>query len=189
MSNIRHWQITEHLDEYGDEDETHDVHIQFTEPIEQASNIEENDEYRGTLTFEEKKQGFITYNQAYARAKVIQKRYPKRILCGSIALMLYNIIPKRSVHDIDFVKYEKNVIPNEFISLKCSNPFEHDLFLSADVKEGKRIGELLCQDVNQIISWKLKFGRKRDYEDLDNYIKNQYFSEEEFLVGIGESNG
>ena len=116
------------------------------------------------------------------QVKAIQARYPKRLLCGSVALMLYGVIEKRSGGDIDFVAYEKKIIPNEHLSLQCSSPYKHCLFLGSYVKKGRTIDGIRLQDLGQIIFWKRTYGRKKDIKDLKNYLDNQFIKEGEFII-------
>lgn len=132
---------------------------------------------------EEIKKVTIGLGSAITFATNIQNKFNKRLLCGSLALILYEAIPKRRIGDLDFISYEQNVKENEFVSLKCSTPHKHCLFLSSTVKEGETIHGLKLQDLDQMIYWKRKFGRERDLKDLKNYM-SQYFTEEEFIIDI-----
>ncbi|GAH74798.1 unnamed protein product [marine sediment metagenome] len=116
------------------------------------------------------------------QVKAIQARYPKRLLCGSVALMLYGVIEKRSGGDIDFVAYEKKIIPNEHLSLQCRSPYKHCLFLGSYVKKGITIDGIRLQDLGQIIFWKRTYGRKKDIKDLKKYLDNQFIKEDEFII-------
>lgn len=133
---------------------------------------------------EEEKKVSIGLRSAITFAINIQNKFPRRLLCGSLALILYTAIPERRIGDLDFVSYEVNVKDDEVVSLKCSTPHKHCLFLSSSVKEGETIHGLKLQNLDQIIYWKKKFGRERDLKDLENYTKSQYFKEEEFLIDL-----
>jgi hypothetical protein len=117
-----------------------------------------------------------------SKVKAIQKKYPKRLLCGSVALMLYGVMDKRSGGDIDFVAFENKIVPNEHLSLKCSSPHKHCLFLGAYIKEGETIDGVRLQDIDQIIFWKKSYGRKKDIKDLEKYFGNQFIKEDEFKL-------
>ena len=178
MSFTRH-QVEEHSPAYGDtvrrierRELRRMVEMEVTEHVDDYPNDEEEEKIPSGL------------GSAVAFATVIQNKFPRRLVCGSLALMLYEAIPKRRIGDLDFVSYEKNVKDNEYVSLKCSNPHKHCLFLSSSVKEGETIHGLKLQNLDQIIYWKKKFGRERDLKDLENYMKSQYFTEEEFIIDI-----
>lgn len=117
-----------------------------------------------------------------SKVKAIQKKYPKRLLCGSVALMMYGVMDKRSGGDIDFVAFENKIVPNEHLSLKCSSPYKHCLFLGAYIKEGETIDGVRLQDIDQIIFWKKSYGRKKDIKDLEKYFGNQFIKEDEFKL-------
>ena len=52
------------------------------------------------------------------------------------------------------------------------------------MKKGKTIEGVILQDLDQIVQWKLKFGRNKDKDDLKDYLDGQYFTEEEFLINL-----
>lgn len=184
MSFMRH-QVEEHSPAYGDTarriaehaEELDIARHRHMEATEHVNDYEEDEE-------PEEKKISVGLGSAIAFSTAIQTRFPRRLLCGSLALILYAAIPKRRIGDLDFVSYEVNVKDNEYVSLKCSNPHKHCLFLSSSVKEGETIHGLKLQNLDQIIYWKKKFGRERDLKDLENYTKNQYFKEEEFLIDL-----
>ena len=124
------------------------------------------------------------YENAIYQVRKIQGRFTKRLLCGSLALILYGVIKKRKIHDLDFIVYEKNVVSDEYISLVVDDPYKHCLFLASYTKEGDMIEGIKLQDLDQIIQWKLKLGREKDRKDLEGYMKSQYFKEEEFLIDL-----
>jgi len=133
---------------------------------------------------EEERKTPVGLGSAISFATVIQNKFPRRLLCGSLALILYKAIPERRIGDLDFVSYEVNVKENETVSLKCSTPHKHCLFLSSSVKEGETIHGLKLQNLDQMIYWKKKYGREQDLKDLEGYMKSQYFTEEEFLIDL-----
>jgi hypothetical protein len=177
MSFTRH-QVEEHSPEYGDTRRIAENALRRM--VDMNDDEEEKEKIPSGLG---SAIAFATVS-AIAFATVIQNKYSKRLVCGSLALMLYEAIPKRRIGDLDFVSYEKNVKDNKYVSLKCSNPYKHCLFLSSSVKEGETIHGLKLQNLDQIIYWKKKFGRERDLKDLENYTKSQYFKEEEFLIDL-----
>ena len=129
-----------------------------------------------------KKDLFIT--KAIRQARRVQKIHPKRLLCGGLALKLYGVIQREKFSDIDFVTLEQNVVSGEYISLECSNPFAHCLFLSADVREGETYQGLRLQALDQILYWKTKWARDKDLEDLKKYKEKQFLTEEEFIINL-----
>jgi hypothetical protein len=122
--------------------------------------------------------------EAMRIARKIQKKYPKKIICGGLALHLYKVIERVKFSDVDFVAYEKNVVPGECISLTCTKPYPHCLFLSSDLRVGETIEGLKLQALDQIIHWKMRYGRKKDLEDLKKYQDSQFFNEEEFIINM-----
>lgn len=142
----------------------------------QDANVQAYKRMKGNTTI-----GLAT---AFENARRVQKRFPKKLVCGGLALFLYGVIKRNTFSDIDFVAFEKNVIPKEYISLKCSKPNNHCLFLTADVKEGKTIEGLKLQDLDQIIYWKTQFGRPRDKKDLQAYLDSQFIKEDEFIINL-----
>jgi len=122
--------------------------------------------------------------RALSHAVMVQYTFPNRFLCGGLALKLYGVIERNTFCDIDFVAFEKNVKDNEYISLKCKTPYAHCLFLGNYVKKGEMIQGIRLQDLDQIIQWKIKFGRNKDMKDLKDYLDSQYFKEEEFLINL-----
>jgi len=188
MSFMRH-QVEEHSPAYGDtarriaehaEEIDIAIHRRIIRNMEATEHVNDYEEYEEP----EEKKIFGGLESAVAFATVIQNKFPRRLLCGSLALMLYEAIPKRKIGDLDFVSYEVNVKDDEVVSLKCSTPHKHCLFLSSSVKEGETIHGLKLQNLDQMIYWKKKYGRERDLKDLEGYMKSQYFKEEEFLIDL-----
>lgn len=125
-----------------------------------------------------------SFRRCLSRAKQIQERFPNRFLCGGLALKLYGIIERETFGDLDFVALEKKVKDNEYISLKCKSPYIHCLFLGNYVKKGDMVRGIRLQNLDQIIHWKIQFGRNKDMDDLKKYLDSQYFKEEEFLINL-----
>lgn len=125
-----------------------------------------------------------TFATALVQARTIQRKFPNRLLCGGLALKLYGVIDREFFGDIDFVSLEEKVVPKEYITLKCKSPHKHCLFLASYVKEGKTIEDIKLQDLDQIIFWKMKFGREKDIKDLKKYHESQFITEEEFIINL-----
>ena len=144
-----------------------------------------NEEAMGDFNYnDEKHNERIFFTEAMRHARKIQKQFPKKILCGGLALRLYGVIERDWFGDIDFVSFEPNVVDGEVISLKCSKPFDHCLFLSSDldpssygVTEGLKL-----QDLEQILYWKQKYNRKKDKEDLKKYLDSQFLKEDDLKL-------
>ena len=177
--------------EYDDEDELVSLSSSSVSPnsfrmTEEAFDDLRNVEDIGALS--EKKKEFPKKNlfitKAIRHARRVQRKHPKRLLCGGLALKLYGVLQREKFSDIDFVTLEENVVRGEYISLECSNPFAHCLFLSADVREGETIQGLRLQALDQIIYWKLKWARDKDLEDLKKYQDEQFLKEEEFIINL-----
>lgn len=180
--------------EYGDEDEFASLSASSTsasrsnsfrmteEAFDDIADIEDIGALSEKKKEFPKKDLFIT--KAIRQARRVQKIHPKRLLCGGLALKLYGVIQREKFSDIDFVTLEQNVVSGEYISLECSNPFAHCLFLSADVVEGETIQGLRLQALDQIIYWKTKWARDKDLEDLKKYKEKQFLTEEEFIINL-----
>lgn len=137
--------------------------------------IEHDKFYKGS-----KKKKELSYIDAMTKARAIQERHPKRLLCGGLALRLYGVLKRDKFSDLDFVTYEWRVVDNEVISMTSSQPYLHCLFLSAEVEEGKTIHGLKLQNLKQILYWKQRYGRDKDKKDLQEYLAKQFFKEEDF---------
>ena len=116
------------------------------------------------------------------KIKMIQNRYPKRWLCGSMALILYDAIYPRRIHDLDFVMFNEKVVDGEAITLEFIKPFSHCLFLSSDAKIGEKIKGVRLQDLDQILYWKKIFGRDKDIKDLKKYDDSQFITLEDMRL-------
>jgi hypothetical protein len=157
-------EVSEYVDDYEAEEEEV-VAGRWTSTTNTATKIEDNG-----VAF------------AIELVKKVQANFPKRLLCGSLALLLYGVMPPRKINDLDFVILEKNVKEGEVISLKCASPTEHCLFLSSDVKYGKEINGIHLQDLDQIVYWKKKYHRPKDMKDLETYFKNQFITLEDIRL-------
>lgn len=198
VRDFTQWLIEGHRDNYHEEaqqeSDSDESRRRFQEELEEVSlssssisptRLAELEQEANVEAYKKMKENFgLSLNKALRQAQRIQRRYPKKLLCGSLALYLYGVIKRDTFGDIDFVAYEKNVIPKEYISLKCSKPNKHCLFLSADVREGKTIRGLKLQDIDQLIYWKTQFGRDSDKEDLQAYLDSQFIKEDEFLINL-----
>jgi hypothetical protein len=154
---------------------------ELEERLEAIRQVQEEEEEEPVKRYVKKHFFDIIIN----KVKEIQRRYPKRLLCGSVALMLYGVMDKRDGGDLDFAAYEKKIIPKEHLSLKCNKPYKHCLFLGSFVKKGEKIEGVNLQDLDQIIYWKKSYGRQKDKKDLQKYYENQFIKEDEFEVKNG----
>lgn len=132
-----------------------------------------------------------------------QKHNPKVLLCGSAALILSGLLPHREMHDIDFIlnrKYFKEsklwmkTTPyseqeedgyTSYLMRSMSVEinlliFEDNIILkSEEVIPYKGSKSIICQNLNDIISWKEKYNRPKDIRDLDA-ITSKAFEEAVF---------
>jgi len=142
------------------------------------SNIEEHVEKYN----DKDHKGSIFLTEAMRKSRKIQKRWPKRLLCGGVALYLYGVIKRERFSDLDFVSYESNVVDNECVSLECSKPYTHCLFLSPDVEPGSVIDGIRLQKLDQILYWKMRYDRPKDQKDLKDYLDKQFLKADDFKL-------
>lgn len=126
--------------------------------------------------------------------KELQRNNPDLLLCGSVALILSGLLPKRNVSDIDFVCSDKHMRKiRRNLSLR-SDPyndlndgynsystyitvggwyckinvlfFKDDTQLRSDhLKSNNTM--IKHQDLQDIINWKKKYNRPKDLKDLE----------------------
>ena len=134
----------------------------------------------------------------YQAIASLQSQYPDLILCGASALILKGILPTRPVGDIDFVSnrfdtildlnlhydhYSDSKNKDEYSSysgyygiLKINVlHFKDGVSINLDqifVKKGNRDFKIVCQDAEDILCWKQRYGRPKDLVDLDNIASN-----------------
>jgi len=117
------------------------------------------------------------------KSRTIQQESPNRLLCGSLGLLLHNIIKPRYIGDLDFCQYMHQIKQGTYIPLKFNKPHKHCLFLLSKNDEVMtqyiKYG-LQTQSPEVMKKWKLKFGRKKDLKDFE--LENDYFSSEDFLL-------
>lgn len=126
----------------------------------------------------------------------LQVQLPQLVLCGSVALMLHDLLDRRNPSDIDFVLTEKD-IPYFALSLREDKYLGNDNYRSFHCKylrSGKsyslnllvftddtvintevfKYGDnnILAQKVDDILFWKKDYDRKKDRDDLDNIANN-----------------
>lgn len=132
----------------------------------------------------------IKFEEALEYAKKIQEENPDYLLCGSLALILYNKIPKRDVTDLDFVHQGKikrsyqYVNGRKFKRTKYLNP-KRCVFKLEKVNKGKTIKGLHLQNLDDILFFKNEFSKKRkkDEKDMNNMSKiDLYLSDDEFSI-------
>jgi len=140
--------------------------------VEVVENYNEKDNHGPSI--------FLT--EAMRKSRKIQKRWPKRLLCGGLALYLYGVIKRERFSDLDFVSFEENVIDNECISLECSKPYTHCLFLSPDVEAGSVVEGIMLQKLDQILYWKMRYNRPKDQKDLKDYLDKQFLTADDFKL-------
>jgi len=128
--------------------------------------------------------------------KQLQANHKDIFLCGSAALILKGVLPNRPIHDIDFVSSNTDIIKelglwpdiysdvetySEYVSYsgftKYSTVkvnvllFKKNKEFNLDIVQSN-YGNIICQDVNDIIAWKQKYNRNKDLVDLDNIAAN-----------------
>ncbi len=130
----------------------------------------------------------IPYNIAIVLAKFIQERNPNFELCGSLALMLYGLLPKGEVHDLDFAsakcvtkpkdckqtKQTSRSIRNQRSNYICYGfkyevdclSIHYDVFYYPELESGATVDGLKLQSADQIIFFKRQFNRPKDKEML-----------------------
>lgn len=158
------WEVHEYINDYEEIEETEDERLTIEKITDSINQI------------------FNGHKFMIRRARRIQQENPRKLLCGSLALILYEAIPDRSVGDLDFVMMEKRIVPNETICLKLESPSKHCLFLSSSPRKGKTIEGLHLQDLEQIIHWKRRYGRKKDLRDLERKYGNEFIEERDFKL-------
>jgi hypothetical protein len=126
----------------------------------------------------------------------LQANHKDIFLCGSAALILKGVLPNRPINDIDFVSSDVSVIKelslwpdiysgiekdDQYVSYsgftKYSNVkinillFKKNQKFNLDVVKSN-YGDIVCQDIDDIIAWKQTYNRKKDLIDLDNIAAN-----------------
>lgn len=124
----------------------------------------------------------------------LQKRFPSLILCGSVSLILLDILPNRSVSDIDFVTTDVTVLGKlhlrqdsyddeetnggytSFSGVHMANKINVLLFsLGTEIKTQTitmPTNSIRSQLVSDILYWKEKYNRPKDLSDLDSISLN-----------------
>ena len=124
----------------------------------------------------------------------LQKRFPSLILCGSVSLILLDILPNRSVSDIDFVTTDVTVLGKlhlrqdsyddeetnggytSFSGVHMANKINVLLFsLGTEIKTQTitmPTDSIRSQLVSDILYWKEKYNRPKDLSDLDSISLN-----------------
>lgn len=129
------------------------------------------------------------------RVIALQKENPNFLLAGSLALILSDTLPNRSVHDIDIVvnikdfkntDYFRNssvynysdITSNEYDSYsywdyRCEINLLNFLVFPDNIKLNKGLlkiedNKIIIQDIDDILKWKQKYNREKDLKDLDN---------------------
>ena len=124
----------------------------------------------------------------------LQTRFPSLILCGSVSLILLDILPNRKVSDIDFVT--TNVTTINKLNLRQDSYDDEETnggYTSfSGYYEGSKVNILLfspgteiqteiikrpihsirSQLVSDILYWKEKYNRPKDLSDLDSISLN-----------------
>lgn len=129
--------------------------------------------------------------------ETIQKANPEFLLCGSAALILLDMMPNRSMSDIDFVtnkkflkksslclrsdKYNNMNDGDKYESYSCSLinsgtykinvlAFDDDVQLYYDSLKILHLTEIKHQRLQDIINWKEKYNRPKDIQDLEKIL-------------------
>ncbi len=124
----------------------------------------------------------------------LQRRFPSLILCGSVSLILLDVLPNRSVSDIDFVTTDVSVIGKlhlrqdsyddeetnggytSFSGVYMGNKINVLLFsLGTEIKTEmitRSTDSIRSQLVSDILYWKEKYNRPKDLSDLDSISLN-----------------
>jgi hypothetical protein len=137
--------------------------------------------------------------QVCSTIAALQTQYRDLVLCGASALILKEILPDRPVGDVDFVTnkfhtiLDLNLTYDHYSDSKNNGDyssysgyyggiyvnilhFKDDLHINLDqiVVKGhnNREYEIICQNVDDIIYWKERYGRPKDIKDLDNIAAN-----------------
>lgn len=131
----------------------------------------------------------MRFTEALYYALKIKTKFPSFKLCGSVALILAGKLPVRDVEDIDFVCNEKDInvkglekccdydpIINEkdkykSYKLRHNVPYPFNLLVfenDVEIKSRDLNIKIPVQDTEQMLFWKIKYGREKDKEDLRN---------------------
>lgn len=124
----------------------------------------------------------------------LQRRFPSLILCGSVSLILLDVLPNRNVSDIDFVTTDISVIGKlhlrqdsyddeetnggytSFSGVYMDNKINVLLFsLGIEIKTQTitmPTDSIRSQLVSDILYWKEKYNRPKDISDLDSISLN-----------------
>jgi hypothetical protein len=130
----------------------------------------------------------------------LQSQYRDLVLCGASALILKSILPDRPIGDVDFVTNKFNTILDLNLSYDHYSDsknngeyssysgyyggvkinvlhFKEDANINLDqiiiyTVDNKLAYKIICQDVDDIIYWKERYGRPKDIKDLDNIASN-----------------
>lgn len=124
----------------------------------------------------------------------LQKRFPSLILCGSVSLILLDILPNRSVSDIDFVTTDVSIIGKLYLrqdsyddeetnggytsysGVYMANKINVLLFsLGTEIKTEiitRSTDSIRSQLVSDILYWKEKYNRPKDLSDIDSISLN-----------------
>lgn len=126
--------------------------------------------------------------------RVVQKKHPNFLLCGSAALILAGVLPYREMHDLDFAvnrshfnnwgfsktnPYEGQTEDGyeSYISRYAAQGigmdvnvlvFDNSITLNSEdiiISQGNR--PIKSQCLNDIMFWKEKYNRPKDIKDLD----------------------
>jgi hypothetical protein len=128
--------------------------------------------------------------------KQLQSNHKDIFLCGSAALILKGVLPNRDIHDIDFVSSNSDIIKelglwpdvysdvekdDEYVSYSGFTRystvkinillFKKNKEFNLDIVESN-YGNIICQNVDDIVVWKQRYNRKKDLVDLDNIAAN-----------------
>lgn len=131
----------------------------------------------------------MTQYSAACLAEKIVKLRPYYILCGSLGLLLRGAIPKRDVHDLDFIcpkaefdkikptlqlygGDERYVIEND--GYKCykvsgDGRFYYNVFVfdnDSDYEYNEVYSGMKCQTTEQMLKYKKEYNREKDRKDL-----------------------
>ena len=123
----------------------------------------------------------------------LQRRFPSLILCGSVSLILLDVLPNRSISDIDFVTTDVTVLGKLNLRQDSYLEEENGGYTSfSGYYMGSKINVLLfslgteiktqaitmptdsirSQLVSDILYWKEKYNRPKDLSDLDSISLN-----------------
>lgn len=125
----------------------------------------------------------LPLKSAILRARQIQGRHPRRLLCGSLALILYDVVSKKYVNDLDFciaimdhnhAKYNSDSSYTDdqgkivWMHYNKKFPYPHCLFVhNYDVQRNSEIIDgIRCQNLINVIKWKKIFNREKDVTEL-----------------------